>query len=265
MLTWIKGVWVKITTSITNAVTKVGTFVGKAWNKIKSTTSNIWNGIKTAIANVWNSITSTIRNRISQAKNTIKSVWVSVKSVTSNAWSGVKNAVSNGIGGVVRFVSRMPGRVLSALGNIGSKLYNSGWSMIQGFKDGIVSAFNNAVNAVRNGMSRIRNFFPFSPAKEGPFSGKGYTIYSGQALTQDFAKGMSMAESDVVRQAEAITKAASFDMPSVPGMSGPGGSVNGAGSQAASSPNIQFVTYNPVAEPTSETARKASAYIGVSI
>ena len=85
--------------------------------------------------------------------------------------------------------------------------------MIDGFKDGIVNAFNNAVNAVKNGLSRIRNFFPFSPAKEGPFSGKGYTIYSGQALTEDFAKGMSMAESDVVRQAEAITKAAAFDVP----------------------------------------------------
>ena len=121
--------------------------------------------------------------------------------------------VSNGINGAVNFVRRLPGRALSALGNIGSKLYNSGKAMIDGFKDGIVNAFNNAVNAVKNGLSRIRNFFPFSPAKEGPFSGKGYTIYSGQALTEDFAKGMSMAESDVVRQAEAITKAASFDVP----------------------------------------------------
>ncbi|MCL7660572.1 hypothetical protein M8360_34925, partial [Klebsiella pneumoniae] len=74
---------------------------------------------------------------------------------------------------------------------------------------------------VRNGLTRIRNFFPFSPAKEGPFSGKGYTLYSGRALTSDFAKGMSMAEADVVRQAEAITRAAAFDIPDVPGMSGP--------------------------------------------
>ena len=130
--------------------------------------------------------------------------------------------------------------------------------MIHGFKDGIVSAFNNAVNAVKNGLNRIRNFFPFSPAKEGPFSGKGYTIYSGQALTEDFAKGMSMAESDVVRQAEAITKAAAFEVPDVPGMSGPNmGGANGAGGQSASGVTNNFTVVNPVAEPTSETARKA--------
>ena len=266
ILTKLKNIWTGITTAVTNAGTKVGTFIGKTWNKIKSTTSNIWNGIKNVIANVWNAVYRTIQQKINQAKNIINSVWRSVKSVTSNAWNGIKNAVSNGISGVVNFVRNMPGRVLSALGNIGSKLYNSGWSMIQGFKDGIVSAFNNAVNAVRNGMSRIRNFFPFSPAKEGPFSGKGYTIYSGQALTEDFAKGMSMAESDVVRQAEAITKAASFDVPPVPGMSGPNmAGANGAGGQAASGVTNNFTVVNPVAEPTSETARKASAYIGVSI
>src|SRR5690606_24804895 len=29
-----------------------------------------------------------------------------------------------------------------------------------------------------------------SPAKEGPFSGHGYTLYSGRALITDFGKGM---------------------------------------------------------------------------
>ena len=49
-------------------------------------------------------------------------------------------------------------------------------------------------------------------------------------------------------------------------MSGPNmGGANGAGGQAASGVTNNFTVVNPVAEPTSETARKASAYIGVSI
>ena len=266
IINWIKDTWNKIITTISDAVNKVKNWISDAWTMIKTMTAKLWNGIKMAIARAIISAVRTVQNKVNQIKNWIRNTWNSVKSTTSNAWNAIKNGVSNGINGAVNFVRRLPGRALSALGNIGSKLYNSGKAMIDGFKDGIVNAFNNAVNAVKNGLSRIRNFFPFSPAKEGPFSGKGYTIYSGQALTEDFAKGMSMAESDVVRQAEAITKAAAFEVPDVPGMSGPNmGGANGAGGQSASGVTNNFTVVNPVAEPTSETARKASAYIGVSI
>ena len=266
IINWIKDTWNKIITTISDAVNKVKNWISDAWTMIKTMTAKLWNGIKMAIARAIVAAVRTVQNKVNQIKNWIRNTWNSVKSTTSNAWNAIKNGVSNGINGAVNFVRRLPGRALSALGNIGSKLYNSGKAMIDGFKDGIVNAFNNAVNAVKNGLSRIRNFFPFSPAKEGPFSGKGYTIYSGQALTEDFAKGMSMAESDVVRQAEAITKAAAFEAPDVPGMSGPNtGGANGTGGQSASGVTNNFTVVNPVAEPTSETARKASAYIGVNI
>ncbi|MGO2811014.1 MAG: phage tail protein [Brevibacterium aurantiacum] len=267
--TWIvekiKGVWTSIITAVTNAVDKVKTWISNAWNKIKSTTSNIWNGIKTVMKNAIVKAVMTVMNKVNQIKSKMQNAWNRVKSITSNAFNGVKNAVSNGINGAVNFVRSLPGRALSALGNIGSKLYNSGWAMIQGFKDGIVSAFNNAVNAVKNGLNRIRNFFPFSPAKEGPFSGKGWTWYSGQSMSEGLADGMASGTSDVVRQSEALMKAAAFDAPSIPGMTRPSSSASGLDEDTGPTSNINFHITNPVAEPTSETARKASAYIGVSI
>ena len=39
-------------------------------------------------------------------------------------------------------------------------------------------------------VSQIRSFFPFSPAKRGPFSGHGYTTYSGKALMEGWAEGI---------------------------------------------------------------------------
>src|SRR5690606_29234123 len=175
--------------------------VTTVWNAIKTTNQTIWNGIRDTISNVWNTVKRTVLSALNNVKNTINRGWNSAKSLTTNAWNSMRNAVSNGVSGVVGFVRGLPGRILSALGNLGSRLYHSGWSLIEGFRRGIVRSFQNAVQAVRNGVQRIRNFFPFSPAKEGPFSGKGYTLYSGMALAEDFAKGMAMAESDVVRQA----------------------------------------------------------------
>lgn len=264
---WIKdkiaALWEAIKTAIRAAADWVRNRVTTVWNAIKATNQTIWNGIKNTISNVWNTVKRTVLSALNNVKNTINRGWNSAKNLTTNAWNAMRNAVSNGISGVVGFVRGLPGRILSALGNLGSRLYNSGWSLIDGFRRGIVNAFSNAMNAVRNGVQRIRNFFPFSPAKEGPFSGKGYTLYSGMALAQDFAKGMAMAESDVVRQAEAITRAAAFDVPAVPGMqAGAAGGVGQAGAVSAGVTN-NFTIVNPIAEPTSETARKASAYIGV--
>jgi tape measure domain-containing protein len=272
---WIKqkisDLWQGIKDAVSSAAQWVKDKVTQIWNAIKATNQTIWNAIKTAISNVWNGIKNAISNALNVVRNFISSGWNGAKNLTTNAWNSMRNAVSNGVSGVVNFVRGLPGKILSALGNIGNTLYNSGRSLIDGFKNGITNAFSNAVNAVRNGMNRIRSFFPFSPAKEGPFSGKGYTIYSGQALTEDFAKGMAMAERDVVRQAEAITRAAALDVPDVAGVNGPAldGPQRGRDSEASAAPtagtNITFVTHNPVAEPTSETARKASAYIGVSV
>lgn len=87
-------------------------------------------------------------------------------------------------------VKSIASSVINALAGAGSWLYNAGRSIIQGLVNGIKSKFTEAVNTVKNGLSRIRNLLPFSPAKEGPFSGKGWTLYSGMSIMQGFADGI---------------------------------------------------------------------------
>jgi hypothetical protein len=45
-------------------------------------------------------------------------------------------------------------------------------------------------SAVGGLVSSIADFFPRSPAKTGPFSGSGWTLYSGQAISNALAEGM---------------------------------------------------------------------------
>lgn len=259
---WIQDNWDSILDilSLANPVTAVI----RHWDTIKNATSTAWNWVVNLLAGIWNKITTTISNAVNNVVTWITNAWNNAKTRTSNAFNSIRTAVSNGINGAVTFVAGLPGRVLSVLGNIGNTLYNSGRNLIDGFRRGIVNAFNNAVNAVKNGMSRIRNFFPFSPAKEGPFSGSGWTFNSGEAITQGLADGMNSRIPSIVKEAEAITRAAAaFDPPVIPGMSGPGARGGQQADGSAAVQNITFVTNNPIAEPTSETARKASAYIGV--
>lgn len=134
----------------------------------------------------------------------IASLGPGLKDKASQAWTSLKNAFSSGISNAVDLVKSLPGKALSALGNLGSTLMDSGRSLINGFKDGIVNAFKAVKDAVKNGLSKIRSFFPFSPAKEGPFSGKGWVLYSGLSIGDAMAEGLERSSQNAIDQAREL-------------------------------------------------------------
>lgn len=108
----------------------------------------------------------------------------------SAAGQGFLSGIQGGFDAAVSFVASIPGRVVGAIGDLGGLLVNSGRSLINGFVSGIQSAIGGALSTVSGAVSQIRSFFPFSPAKRGPFSGHGYTTYSGKALMEGWAEGI---------------------------------------------------------------------------
>ena len=129
--------------------------------------------------------------------------WNGLKRIFEGAWKAIKEAVSGAISGLVSLVGEIPGKLLNALGNLGEVFYQAGKSIIEGLINGIRAMFDRAVQTVRDLIGRIRQYLPFSPAKKGPLSGRGYTLYSGMALASDFAKGI---ESEIPRVTEAMDK-----------------------------------------------------------
>lgn len=108
----------------------------------------------------------------------------------SAAGQGFLSGIQGGFNAAVSFVASIPGMVVGAIGDLGGLLVNSGRSLINGFVSGIQSAIGGALSTVSGAVSQIRSFFPFSPAKRGPFSGHGYTTYSGKALMEGWAEGI---------------------------------------------------------------------------
>lgn len=108
----------------------------------------------------------------------------------SAAGQGFLSGIQGGFNAAVSFAASIPGRVVGAIGDLGGLLVNSGRSLINGFVSGIQSAIGGALSTVSGAVSQIRSFFPFSPAKRGPFSGHGYTTYSGKALMEGWAEGI---------------------------------------------------------------------------
>lgn len=109
----------------------------------------------------------------------------------SEAADGFLQGVTDGFNAALEFVKSIPDEIKSFFSNAGDWLVNSGKALLDGFARGIRNAVDTVTRAASDALSSVRKLFPFSPAKKGPFSGSGYTTYSGKALMKDFARGIS--------------------------------------------------------------------------
>lgn len=168
------------------------------WNTIKSVAELVWSQIEFAVRAAIGVVESVITSALNGISSVWSSVWGSIKSACSSIWEGIKSAASNGINSVYRTVTSIKGRITGFFSGARNWLFNSGKSILNGLKDGIMSAIGSVTSAVSGAVSRIRSFFPFSPAKVGPFSGHGYTTFSGKALMQGWAQGIGSGTGTVV-------------------------------------------------------------------
>lgn len=126
----------------------------------------------------------------------------------TEAGIAMTSAIAAQVNNAVNKVKALPSRAQSALGNLGMLLYASGRSLIGGFISGILSRLSDVANAANSVLSKARNFFPDSPAKEGPFSGRGWVLYSGRAIGESLAQGLAQREEMVRRAAQMVAQTA---------------------------------------------------------
>lgn len=168
------------------------------WNGIKQIASSIWNSIKSLVSTAVNAVKSVISGALGIIQGIWSSAWNSVKSLFSSIWNGIKSAASAGIDAVVSTVTGIKDRIVGFFSGAGQWLVNSGRAILDGLASGISAGFDAVTGVVEDGLSFIRGLFPFSPAKRGPFSGHGYTTFSGKALMGDFADAIKSQAGKVV-------------------------------------------------------------------
>lgn len=159
----------------------IGGWFGRLWSRY----------IAGPVSRQWNSFLSTVRGLPSRAVTALNPLGGRLSGVSSAAWQRFRTAAGTRVSSFLGWARGIPGQARSALGNLGSYLYNSGASLIQGFINGIRAKIGQVRNAAASVVSAARDYFPFSPAKKGPFSGRGYTLYSGRALIDAFGKGIA--------------------------------------------------------------------------
>lgn len=117
--------------------------------------------------------------------------------VTKAMGDFVKATVDTGAK-IIQWFQKLPGEINKSLGDMGSFLFNSGKALIEGLGKGIAAAADGVKNTAKGVLNNISKLFPRSPAEEGPFSGRGWTLYSGMAIPQALAEGIEVAGSTAV-------------------------------------------------------------------
>ena len=239
----IKTVFGFISATIGNVMNAISGVIKVVTGVIKGDWTQVWNGIKQVFSAVWSQIKNIASTAINLVKGIFQAGWNAVKSVTTSLLnsivsfvSGIPGKITSGLsalgqlgakaaqwfgqfltaaqqkfGEAVNFVRGVPSKLVSALGNLSGLLVNSGKSLLTGLANGIKQGFSNAVSAVKNGLSNLRSYFPFSPAKLGPFSGSGYTTYSGKALARDFGDAIAGEADYLQRRAADLMRAAQLE------------------------------------------------------
>ena len=165
----------------------VRTWVGNLISSFVSFQVRIITGIITWVSN----LVARFRLLSSLGWAAVRVLWDRVRTTFSSGVSRIAGIAGGGLGRVVGFFARLPGQIVSAVGNLGSLLFGAGQNVVQGLINGIQSLIGSVGSAMSDIAATIRAYLPFSPAKLGPLSGSGSPEISGEVIAQMIADGIS--------------------------------------------------------------------------
>lgn len=119
-------------------------------------------------------------NKCEWFRNAVNTICTNIVQGVAAGFEAVKNWFLNGLESIKSLVT-------GAIGWFG----NSGKAVVETFAGGIKNAFSSAVDAVKDGLQKIRNMLPFSDAKTGPLS---TLTLSGQRTMTTYAEGLTLAQ-----------------------------------------------------------------------
>jgi phage-related protein len=230
------GVWEVIKGVLSGALEIIKFQISNALAVVGDTWDGAWAKLEKVVHAVWDAITGWLGRKVDEARDIINRL-SQVPGLVSDWFGQVHQAIVNRLNDAVNFVRGIPGMIVGALGNLGGLLYGAGQSMMQGLIDGLYSMWQATYNAASEILNHIRNLFPFSPAKEGPFSGKGWTLHSGRAMISALADGVLAEQGALTSAMDQVLRAgAGVLAPELSGFASPSPAPGFAGGFGAPAP-----------------------------
>lgn len=135
--------------------------------------------------------------------------WDEIVAFTKAFAANFANFIMGGVDKVVGFFSELGPRIWAFVSGIPKMMLDIGGRIIQYLIDGIMAGIRNLGRAMGNVAQTIRDFLPFSPAREGPLSGRGSPLLAGRRVADMLSSGLGERLNRVRRESGRLAEAAS--------------------------------------------------------
>tara|TARA_R110000803_G_scaffold63024_1_gene123562 strand:- start:4799 stop:6508 length:1710 start_codon:yes stop_codon:yes gene_type:complete len=187
--------------------------------------SRAWQGLLSIFSAAWSAIKMALSNALTIFKSIFSIAWGGIKSLVSSAFSGLRDVIVLAVKGYVAYLKLLPGLIVSAIGSLGSLLYNAGRALLGGLLRGMKDAAKGMFGWVGGIAGTIANL------KGPPAYDKVVLEQNGRLLIEGLGKGMRDAFPAVERFAASLA-------PTLSASVGGGSSIPVAGRSRGSSTTV---------------------------
>lgn len=191
---------------VRGALALVSSIITTVTAVIRGDWSAAWDGVVSILDNAGALIGTIIDGALALVVSLVTSGLDAVLALFGTSWEEIGTATSNGIDAVIDFVTALPGRILSGLGDLGGLLTSAGQDLVSGFIGGIRDmagrAGDAAMEVARAAADRVKQFLGIaSPSRLfrdlGQFTGQGLVIgLEGQRRAVERAAGDLLGKPD---------------------------------------------------------------------
>jgi len=182
----LSGIWEAVSGVIEGALDVIVGIFDVVLGILSGDWERVWEGIKGIFGGVWTAITSILEG-----------AWETIKAIFTGALDNVSESVSTTFTNVLTWFSDLPGRIVSALGDLGRLLWDAGKSIVRGLWEGIKSMGSWLAEKIGGWVSEK------IPGPIKSVLGIGSPSKVTAALGQNVVQGLSLGMSKDLRTVEA--------------------------------------------------------------
>lgn len=241
-----KAAWEWVSNAVSSAIDWVVDFVRNNWKLLISIILGPLGVIIALVVTHWDKIVAFFRGGVETALSIFR--WLGQLPGMIGGWfRSVYDAAVSKLVELISWLNGLPGRVLSALGDAGAWLVQTGRNLIEGLIRGVKQVAGNIADAVlgpiKDSVNKVKSFLGIaSPSK--------LAAWMGRMTGQGFANGLA-GMTDMVGQAAnrlAVAAVPAVPVPRLAGMASASGSTSGSGQSGTGRSLVHIENYHPPAD-----------------